>query len=94
MRNILRQFFHCEIDLEDDRIPRDKDYRRTLEKISKERAHFKETLPPEEEKRLEDLDDLRFDAAMMEYYAHFTCGLRLGIQLMSEVYGREDLTAE
>lgn len=94
MRNILRQFFNCEIDLDDERIPRDRDYRKTLEKISKERAYFKEVLSPGDDKRLGELDDLRFHAAMMDYYAHFTCGLRLGIQLMSEVYGREEYTED
>lgn len=90
MRNILRQLRNGEIYPDDELIPRDKEYHSTMAKIRKERDYFKTVLSSEDNERLGKLDDLRFQSSMMDCYANFSYGFRLGVQLMSEVYGREE----
>lgn len=90
MKNILRQLYNGEIDLDNETIPRDREYISTVNKIQKEQNYFKGILSSEDNTRMNQLDDLRNLSAMMNNYAHFTCGFKLAIQLMCECCGTEE----
>lgn len=94
MKNVLRQLYFGEIYPDEEIVPRDKDYHSTAENIRKEREYFKRALSSEDNKRLGKLDDLRFQLSLMSDYANFSYSFRLGVQLMSEVYGAEDYTED
>lgn len=90
MKNILRQIYQGDIDSDSELIPRDKNYRLTMNKIKAEREYFKGILSQEDNRRLNALDDLRGQFNAMDCYANFSYGFRLAIQIMCECCGREE----
>lgn len=92
MTDIIRQLYTGEIYPDDEIIPRDKEYQSKMKKIYQERDYLKSALSPEDYNHLEQMEQLRSDVSLMNYYANFSYGFRLGVQLMSEVCGRVDDT--
>lgn len=65
--------------------PQDPDYTLTQRKISDIKVHFKDTLPPEEWKRFEELENLYIQSSCIDDVDIFSYGLNMGILLMIDV---------
>jgi hypothetical protein len=65
----------------------DPHYTPITRKISGIKDHFKDTLPPEEYKRFEELENLYAQSSSIEDVELFEYGLSMGILLMIEVFG-------
>lgn len=63
------------------------DYTPINRKISDIKEHFRDTLPPDEYKRFEELENLSAQSSTIEDVDIFEYGLSMGILLMIEVFG-------
>lgn len=91
-KSILREFFDNGIFPAENISPKDPEYCEVKRKISDEIAHFKEILSPDEQKRLEELDNLYSRVTSLYGYECFAYGFKLATSLLSEAFtGMDEL---
>ena len=85
MKSILEELFYGQIFPFERIVPRDPEYRPLNRKKSDIKQTLQARLPAEDYKALEGLLDLDCDSSVMEAYASFEYGFKLGALIMLEV---------
>jgi hypothetical protein len=85
MKPILEELFYGHILPFERIVPQDPKYRPLNQKISGIKQALQEKLPAEDYQTLEELLDLGCDSGVMETYASFEYGFKLGALMMLEV---------
>jgi len=81
MNSFVKDLYYGRISPWERDRPKDPEYTNIGRKISKLQEHFKNTLPPEEMKKLEELEILHAQSSSIESYENFVCGFHMGILL-------------
>ena len=87
MKSILEELFYGHLYPFERIVPQDPGYHPLNQKISDIKETLEEKLPAEDYQTLEDLFDLDCDSSVMEAYASFEYGFKLGALMMMEVLG-------
>ncbi len=87
MKPILEELFYGHIYPFERIVPQDPRYRPLGQKISALQETLEKKLPAEDYQALEDLLDLSCDSSVMEAYASFEYGFKLGALVMIAVLG-------
>ena len=87
MKSILEELFYGQFFPFERIVPHDPGYRPLNQKISGLKQKLQERLPAEDYQTLKELLDLGCDSGLMETYASFEYGFKLGALLMLEVLG-------
>ena len=94
MKSILEEIFYGHIFPFERIVPHDPGYRPLNQKISGLKQKLQARLPAEDYQTLKELLDLGCDSGLMETYASFEYGFKLGALLMLEVLGNKGELAE
>ena len=87
MKSILEELFYGQIFPFERIVPQDPEYRPINQKKSDIKQRLQKRLPAEDYKALEGLLDLDCDSSVMEAYASFAYGFKLGALVILEVLG-------
>ena len=90
MNPILEELYYGRLYPFERIIPRAPGYHPVNQKISDLQEALEEKLPAEDYQALEELLDLGCDSSVMEAYASFEYGFKLGVLLMMEVLGGKE----
>lgn len=90
MKSVISELYNGEISPVETETPRDKKYRRTVNKVGQEIEELEEILTKEQCKKLEHMMDMNAEIFNMENRAVFAEGLRLGILLMVEIHRMDE----
>jgi hypothetical protein len=90
MTPILEKLYYGHIRPFERIIPQDPEYRPLNRKISDIKQTLQKKLPPEDYQTLEGLLGLCCDSSVLEAYASFEYGFKLGALIMLEVLGGEE----
>ena len=85
--SVLRDWYDGNIYPMDDILPEDSDYREVTNELGEIMQHLEGILPAEEQENFEKMKQLQHESDVMETYANFAYGFRLGALLMSEILG-------
>ena len=94
MKSILEELFYGQIFPFERIVPQDPEYRPLNRKKSDMKQTLQARLPAEDYQALEGLLDLDCDSSVMEAYASFEFGFKLGALIMLEVLGSKGELAE
>ncbi|OPX87135.1 DUF6809 family protein [Pelotomaculum sp. PtaB.Bin117] len=83
-KNLLQQLYDGEIYPREVITCEGPKYRELTRKIIDETEYFKKILLPEDWKRFEKLDDMKFERSSDYTFANFTYGFQLGVGLIVE----------
>ena len=86
---VLSELWYGNIEPQDRKIPRDKEYKQLLNKICKYEEQFRGIFSPEQQKDFEDYENATISVTAISEEAAFVYGFRLGARMMLEVL--EDL---
>jgi hypothetical protein len=84
MNAVLKSIFHNGISPSEEIVPKAPEYRAVNRKIGEEERYFVQKLPPEDEERLEGLENLMSESASLYACECFAYGFRLGASLAGE----------
>ena len=87
--SVLKKIFNREICPAQQAIPKDPEYKILSKEISEHRDYFTDILSKEDQKRLEELQDLMMQRFTIESYDIFAEGYRLGAQLMLAAFNED-----
>ena len=90
MKTILNQLYDGEIFPAEQIVPQDPAYHALVHRLSDEHEDLKRLLGKEAGDRLDALRNGHYQVSYMDCYANFSCGLRMGIQLMCAVFADEN----
>ena len=85
MKSILEELFYGQFFPFERIVPNDPGYRPLNQKISGLKQKLQERLPAEDYQTLKELLDLGCDSGLMETYASFEYGFKVGALIMLEV---------
>ena len=86
---MLSELWYGNIEPQDRKIPRDKEYKQLLNKICEYEEQFRGIFSPEQQKDFEDYENATISVTAISEEAAFVYGFRLGARIMLEVL--EDL---
>ena len=86
---MLSELWYGNIEPQDRKIPRDKEYKQLLNKICKYEEQFRGIFSPEQQADFEDYENATISVTAICEEAAFIYGFRLGAKIMLEVL--EDL---
>lgn len=89
MKNILERLYTGELYPSGKIVPNDPEYQPLTQKICEEQKKLKRQLSEADRESLEHLEELYSMECDMESYANFAYGMKLGIQLMCEVFAED-----
>ena len=84
---VLRDWYEGNIYPMDNISPDDPDYEEVVNELGEIMQHLESILPTEEQENFSKMKQLLHESDMMERYANFAYGFRLGALLMSEILG-------
>jgi hypothetical protein len=87
MKSILEELYYGRIHPFERIVPQDPEYHSLNRKISGIRQTWREKLPAEDYRALEEFLDLYCDSSVLEACASFGYGFKLGALIMLEVLG-------
>lgn len=82
---MLSELWYGNIEPQDRKIPRDKEYKQLLNKICKYEEQFRGIFSPEQQKDFEDYENATISVTAISEEAAFVYGFRLGARMMLEV---------
>ena len=83
--SVLSDLWYGNIEPQDRKIPRDKEYKQLLNKICKYEEQFRGIFSPEQQKDFEDYENATISVTAISEEASFVEGFRLGAKIMLEV---------
>lgn len=85
IKSILYDLYNGELYPAKNIIPTDPDYWPLIRKIGEEKEFLQTKLNDKDSERLEELGEMYVESSNMYGYENFSCGLKMGIQLMLEI---------
>ena len=82
---VINELWYGNIEPQDRKIPRDKEYKQLLKKICEYEEQFRGIFSPEQQKDFEDYENATISVAAISEEASFVEGFRLGAKIMLEV---------
>ena len=82
---MLSELWYGNIEPQDRKIPRDKEYKQLLKKICDYEEQFRGIFSPEQQKDFEDYENATISVTAISEEAAFVYGFRLGARMMMEV---------
>jgi len=90
MNSFVKDLYYGEISPWERGRPQDPKYADFTRRIIDIQKHFKDTLPPEQWKRFEELENLNTQSLSIDNLGAFSYGLSMGILLMIDVINFKD----
>ena len=82
---VISELWYGNIEPQDRKIPRDKEYKQLLKKICEYEEQFRGIFSPEQQKDFEDYENATISVTAISEEASFVEGFRLGAKMILEV---------
>ena len=82
---VISELWYGNIEPQDRKIPRDKEYKQLLNKICKYEEQFRGIFSPEQQKAFEEYENATISVTAISEEASFVEGFRLGAKIVLEV---------